>query len=183
MPAAIVAAVLGWIFALSGLAKIARPGESALALVNFRVIRRYHRMNGLILGAAECLLAIVVLVSLSNRILTVLSLFVLMAVFLVLARLVSLALARGESFACACFGTAGKTISARIQHRSVLLAAVAGVSGVVAAVQGVDISQPLLMLVLGGSLVSLGALTWQLPVLLRQNAEPIGSSSVETGLV
>lgn len=116
MVAAIVAAVLGWIFFWSGLTKLAQPGNSALSLVNFRIVKRYRRSNGTVLGAAECLIAIVAFASLSYRPLLTVSLLTFLVILTAISRMISLALARGESFACSCFGSQGEALSTRTLH-------------------------------------------------------------------
>ncbi|MEV4617404.1 MauE/DoxX family redox-associated membrane protein [Asanoa sp. NPDC049573] len=97
---------LAAMFATSGVSKLRRPFDSALAMVRFGVLRRIRPAAGRALGAVELLLA-VALVAAPEPFVATLAAAGVLAVF---TALVAWALAHGRSFECACFG-AGERIS------------------------------------------------------------------------
>src|SRR5687768_12917593 len=93
-------------FVASGVPKLRRPFESALAMVRFGVLKRIRPQAGRLLGAVEVLIGAALLLSPSPFVPAAAGL-ALLSVFTVL---IVVALARGRSFDCACFGT-GERIS------------------------------------------------------------------------
>jgi hypothetical protein len=103
---AVASGTLAAMFATSGVSKVRRPFDSALAMVRFGVMRRIRPAAGRTLGGVELLLA-VALVATANPFAATLAAAGLLGVF---TALVAWALAHGRSFECACFG-AGERIS------------------------------------------------------------------------
>lgn len=114
---------LSGIFVWSGLVKLRRPALAAMAMVDFRVIRRAVPQLGFMLGAAETLLAVMLALHTRPR------LFLLVAALLlwVFTFLIGRSLWFGERFACFCFGDAESKLSAWTLARTGTLAMLASI--------------------------------------------------------
>ncbi|MCA9943289.1 MAG: hypothetical protein H6656_22075 [Ardenticatenaceae bacterium] len=95
------------IFAWSGLVKLRRPTSTAMAIVDFGVVRRVHPALGWFLGAVELILAILLALRLLPQLTLLLTAMLLWLFTIVIAR----SLWQGETFACFCFGDADSELS------------------------------------------------------------------------
>lgn len=125
---AAAAGTLAAMFTVSGVTKLRRPFDSALAMVRFGVLRRIRPAAGRALGGVELLLA-VALVATANPFVATLAAAALLVVF---TALVARALANGRSFDCACFG-AGERISWATVGRNAAFIALAALVAVATA--------------------------------------------------
>lgn len=117
--------LLAGIFIVSGLSKARRPLRAALALRNFRVIRRVRPGIGRLVGAIEFAAAVAVLIA-PWAWGAYLPVDALLTIFVIL---IARSLARGEDFACACFGETGSHLSTwSLLRTGGLLAMALGVS-------------------------------------------------------
>lgn len=107
------------VFIWSGTVKVRQPALAALAMVDFRVVRRSRSGYGLALGVAELTLALG-LVVLPRQAMTVASLLLWLFVFLIFRSLHA-----GERFACFCFGDGGGHLSSWTLARTTALALLA----------------------------------------------------------
>ncbi|WP_410812247.1 MauE/DoxX family redox-associated membrane protein [Micromonospora sp. 067-2] len=121
---AVAVGVLAAMFVASGVPKLRRPFDSALAMVRFGVLKRIRPVAGRALGGAEVLLGVALVASPSPR-WPALAGVALLAVF---TTLVAVALARGRSFECACFGTGERISWSTVARNVVYIAAAAGVA-------------------------------------------------------
>jgi hypothetical protein len=163
--------VLAIVFAWSGIAKLRRPILAAMAMVDFGVLRRVRPHLGVVLGAAELSLALL----LAAGALRVLFLPVAAALLWLFVLLIARSLHSGKRFACFCFGEADSELSRLTLVRTAALAMLATVvaigsppagalsgSGSAFALQGVS----------AAAIVGAIALVGQVPKLLRWNKDP-----------
>jgi hypothetical protein len=168
---AVATGALAAMFVASGVPKLRRPFDSALAMVRFGVSQRIRPAAGRVLGAVEVLLGVALVASPSPRWPTLAGI-VLLVVF---TTLVAVALARGRSFECACFG-AGERISwATVGRNAVCIAVAAGV-----AATGQAPADRLLGL-LAGVLIVCGYLVLSTMVTLRPFATTLDESGAADG--
>lgn len=113
--------LLAIVFALAAAPKLRRPALAALAMVDFRVTRRAHPALGAALGGAEAAVA----VALASGVAPAVSLAAAALLLWAFVALIARALARGESFACWCFGETAEGLSRRTLARTAALAALA----------------------------------------------------------
>lgn len=114
--------ILALVFLASGVAKIRNPESAAVAMVSFGVLPRVRPTAGFLLGVLEIGLALLLVLGLA-RTATLVASAVLLGVFFVL---VARALAAGEQFPCACFGSSSASLTFVTALRALGLSAVAG---------------------------------------------------------
>lgn len=120
---------LALVFVWSGATKLRRPALAAMAIVDFRVMRRVHLPLGFALGAGELLLALAL--ALGGPI-SWLSLSVAGIVLWFFALLIARSLWSGERFACFCFGDTDSALSGLTLLRTASLALLASLLAVFA---------------------------------------------------
>lgn len=114
---------LAVIFAWSAISKLRRPASAAMAMVDFRVVRKLQPRLGSVLGAAEMLLALSLALGVAPEFFLPLAAGLLwLFVFLIARSLLS-----REQFACFCFGDTESKISRWTLIRTIILAAIASV--------------------------------------------------------
>jgi putative oxidoreductase len=127
---AVLRGLLSAVFVASGAAKLSHPFGAALAMTQFGIVSAVRPSLGSLLGGFELVLGIA-LFALPAAEVPLACAIVLLAVF---TALLGRALARGDSFACACFTAHGVPIGAvTLARTAVLLLAAAGALAVVAA--------------------------------------------------
>jgi uncharacterized membrane protein YphA (DoxX/SURF4 family) len=112
--------LLAALFVASGIPKIRRPFELAIALVRFGIVKRVRPFLGRLLGIVEVAVGLAVALSPVLLPAAVAALLLLVAFTVVIVR----SLAAGQHVECACFGTGEKTSWATVA-RNVVLAGVA----------------------------------------------------------
>lgn len=126
-PFAVGALFLALVFSVSGIPKLRRPDLAALAISDFGVTERARLRDGLLLGAAElllaCALAAAAVFDGPLRAVPAIAATLLLGTF---SLLIWRSLRSEESFACYCFGDAEETISWLTLLRTMALAALAG---------------------------------------------------------
>lgn len=120
---------LALIFVWSGATKLRRPALAAMAIVDFKVMRRVYPPLGFALGAGELLLALAL--TLGGPI-SWLSLSVAGITLWFFALLIARSLWSGERFACFCFGDTDSALSGFTLLRTVSLALLASLLAVFA---------------------------------------------------
>lgn len=117
-PAALVCrVVLAAVLITAGATKLRAPTSSAIALVNFRVLRWKSDSAGLLLGILELSIGIGIVAAPSQRWPAATA----TALFACFTLLISAALRRGDSFPCACVGRDEEKLSAHTLVRSIML--------------------------------------------------------------
>ncbi len=164
---------LALIFTWSGIVKLRSPALTAMAMMDFRVVRRVHPRLGLALGAVELLLAL----SLAIRMFPQSSLLITTLLLWLFTLLIARSLWSGESFACFCFGNVDSRLSGTALVRTVSLAIL---SAMVLLAVPPDASRFLsednaLQAILASSLLGIVILAGYLPGLLRWNRDPYGT--------
>jgi hypothetical protein len=172
-----IACVLATTFAVSGYAKLRRPAEPAIAMVDFGVLRRVSTSIGVALGIAEAGLAAGLAAGLIAGGATLLVASTLAAALLWLfVVLIGRALSRGDDFACACFGETSGGISKQTLARATALALLASFLG--AGALSLPAASAELSVVYEGTiglgLFACAALLGTVPRLLRWNDDPFG---------
>jgi hypothetical protein len=122
----VVGLFLAEVFAWSSVAKFVYPTETAMALVNFGVVRRTRKIVARALATAELALALGLAISacwLTPVLLPLL--LVACATFIVFSAVIAISLRRDRSFACMCFGASDKNISGWTFARAALLGGLA----------------------------------------------------------
>lgn len=140
----ITARILGTIFVWSATNKLARPTATAVAIMNFGVVRHVRTTLGVSLGLGELALGSILLVGLVPE-LALASASLTLAAFTVL---IVRALRQGRSFSCSCFGSHGRSITIPTAIRTLLFLALALI-GLVNAVSRQD-GWPLIFSSAGG---------------------------------
>lgn len=168
-----ILAVASWslatIFAYAGAAKLKHPKLAALALTDFRLVRRPRVAFGRTAGAVEMAVAALLVVAPLARYGWAAAAALLWFFVWLLAR----TLRSGAAFACFCFGDPSSPISALSVARTALLAAfaTAGAAAVALdpyAVTG-SLTEAATAAVAGAGLTASTALAATLPALLRLN--------------
>jgi hypothetical protein len=118
--------VLAIIFAWSGIAKLQQPLLTAMAMVDFGVLRRVRLHLGSALGAAELSLALLLVTGALRTV----SLAVAAALLWIFVLLIAKSLWAGKRFACFCFGEADSELSRLTLVRTATLALLATVVAV-----------------------------------------------------
>lgn len=172
--------VLAIVFAWSGLAKLRRPTLAAIAIMDFGFVRRIRPRLGIALGAAELLLALVLVSGALPAIFLPVTAGVLWCFVLVIAR----SLWAGRRFACFCFGDANSELSRRALVRTAALALLASILAVYLSSSGeyANLSDAYaLQAVSAGALIGALVLASQLPRLVRWNSDPYEIGVEEAG--
>lgn len=161
---------LALVFLWSGAVKVARPKLAAVAIADFRLVRRPRRWHGLALGAFELAVAAALVAGSAMHVV----LGVTTAMLAVFAALILRSLLAGERFACFCFGGQDDGLSWTSFARTLALgglAALLAVAPLGTATRGVLSEETYLALITaGGALLTLVALS-RVPRLLRWNRE------------
>src|SRR5919202_755283 len=110
--------ILAIIFIWSGVAKLRRPTLAAMAIMDFGVVRRVRPRLGSALGAAELLLALLLV----TGTLPVLFLPVTAGLLWFFVLLIARSLWFGKDFSCFCFGDADSKVSRSTLVRTAALA-------------------------------------------------------------
>jgi hypothetical protein len=171
--------VLAIVFMWSGGTKLRQPTLAAMAMVDFGVLRRVRPHLGSALGAAELLLALLLV----TGTLPVLSLPITAGLLWFFVLLIAKSLWFGKDFACYCFGETDSKLSGLTFVRTATLALLASIltvapqqMGTYAAFSGTYVLQAISAAALIGA-IALGS---QIPKLLRWNKDPyrIGNTEV-----
>lgn len=120
-PATVLTWLLAAVFAWSGAVKVARPTRAALALLDFGLVRRVRPRLGLAAGGFELGLAALLVAGFASDALVPVGAGAAAATLALFAALIARGLARGERFACFCFGDASEPLSWRTLARAVAL--------------------------------------------------------------
>src|SRR5688572_9438782 len=99
--------LLAGVFAIAGTTKLRRPAVAAMAMLDFRIVRRPRPVLGAALGALELTLAVALVLGVAPAP-TLAAAALLLAVF---AALIARALRAGDTFACFCLGDDDSEIS------------------------------------------------------------------------
>ncbi|GGO66680.1 MauE/DoxX family redox-associated membrane protein [Nonomuraea cavernae] len=142
--------LLAALFIASGIPKIRRPFDLALALVRFGVAGRVRPGLGRLLGAVEVAVGVAVAVSPMLLPAAVAALLLLVAFTAVVLR----SLAAGRSVECACFGIGERTSPATVVRNLVLM----GVASYVAFAPGLPTLDQRISGILAGTLLTCGYL-------------------------
>jgi len=163
--------VLAIIFIWSGVAKLRQPALAAMAITGFGVLHRVRPRLGSALGAAEVLLAVLLITGL----LPVLVLPVTAGLLWFFVLLIARSLWSGRDFACFCFGDADSRLSRLTLIRTAALALLATVLAVAAPSVGTyaGFSETyVLQGVSAAAFVGAVVLSSQISKLLRWNKDP-----------
>lgn len=142
--------LLAALFVASGVPKIRRPFELAIALVRFGIVRRVRPGLGRLLGAVEVAIGLAVALSPVLFPVSIAALLLLVAFTAVVVR----SLAAGQSVECACFGTGERTSMSTVIRNLVLI----GVALFVAFAPGVPTTDQRISGILVGTLLTCGYL-------------------------
>src|SRR5918999_5905361 len=118
--------ILAIVFVWSGVAKLRKPTLAAVAMMDFGVLRRVRPRLGSALGAAELLLALLLI----TGALPALFLPVTAGPLLLFLLLIARSLWSGKDFACFCFGEADSKLSSWTLIRTATLALLASLLAV-----------------------------------------------------
>lgn len=168
----VIAALLGVVFAWSGLMKVRHPDLVGIALVEFGVLRYPRRAAGLLLGAAELVLAVALLSGLIRPVALGAATWILAFFTYLVAR----QLAAGRRVPCYCFGPDETPITAQTVRRTFGLAAIAA-WGALLSSDATVVAHPrdlTLQLAAGLAIVATCALVAALPGLIRTTAHEHG---------
>jgi uncharacterized membrane protein YphA (DoxX/SURF4 family) len=157
----------GGIFLWSGVSKLRRPTPAAIAIVEFGLHNKVHKMAGWSLGAIETLLAIALILSGSGMPFIAAS-----ALLFLFTLLIVRALLQGRSFECSCFGESGSAITSWSAVRTATLAVFALALYGPSAAQLTRLSDRALAGVAGFAALGICLLLSRLPGLLRSNSDP-----------
>lgn len=170
--------VLAIIFMWSGSTKLRRPTLAAMAMMDFGVLRRVRPRLGSALGAAELLLALLLV----TATLPVLVLPITAGLLWFFVLLIAKSLWSGKVFACFCFGETDSKLSGLTLVRTATLALLASIltvtslpMGTYSAFSGTYVLQAISAAALIGVIV-LGS---QIPKLLRWNKDPYRIGNME----
>ncbi len=161
---------LAVVFLWSGVVKLRRPALAAMAIADFGVFRRPRPGFGSALGAAEVLLAVLLV----SGLVPVLVLPVAAALLWFFAFLIARSLFSGESFACFCFGDSDSKLSRWTLARTVALALVASAQISVPVLASYPILNQTYLLQAVSAVALLGTLVLigRVPKLLSWNKDP-----------
>ena len=167
--------VLAIIFVWSGLAKLRRPAQAAMAMKDFGILRGVRPRLGGSLGAVELLLAL----SLITGTLLVVILPVTAGLLWFFVLLIARSLWSGKDFSCFCFGDADSRLSRLTLVRTTALALLASAL-VVAPLRYASFDRIyLLQAISAAALVGAIVLASQIPKLMRWNKDPYGLGNTE----
>ena len=171
--------VLAIIFAWSGIAKLRQPLLTAMAMVDFGVLRRVRPHLGSGLGAAELSLALALVTGALRSVFLAVAAGLLWIFVLLIAK----SLWSGKRFACFCFGEADSELSRLTLVRTATLALLASVVAVGSPPTGALAGFGSAYALQGASaaaIVGLIVIIGQIPKLLHWNKDPyrIGNPEV-----
>jgi hypothetical protein len=170
--------ILGIIFIWSGVAKLRRPTLAAMAMMDFGVLRRVRPGLGSALGAAEVLLALVLI----TGTLPVLFVPVTAGLLWFFVLLIARSLQSGQDFPCFCFGDADLRLSRLTLVRTAALAVLASVLAIAAPSVGAyaGFSETyVLQAVSAAAIVGAVLLGSHISKLLRWNKDPYSLGNAE----
>jgi hypothetical protein len=167
--------ILAIVFVWSGVAKLRQPTLAAVAMMDFGVLRRVRPRLGSALGAAELLLALLLI----SGTLPALFLPVTAGLLWLFVLLIAKSLLSGEDFACFCFGDADSRLSRLTLVRTGALALLASVLAVVPLPYASFDRTYLLQAISAAAFVGTIALSSQIAKLLRWNRDPYGLENTE----
>jgi hypothetical protein len=167
--------ILAIVFVWSGVAKLRQPTLAAVAMMDFGVLRRVRPRLGSALGAAELLLALLLI----SGTLPALFLPVTAGLLWVFVLLIAKSILSGEDFACFCFGDADSRLSRLTLVRTGALALLASVLAVAPLPYASFDRTYLLQAISAAAFVGTIALGSQIAKLLRWNRDPYGLGNTE----
>jgi hypothetical protein len=167
--------ILAIVFVWSGAAKLRQPTLAAVAMMDFGVLRRVRPRLGSALGAAELLLALLLI----SGTLPALFLPVVAGLLWLFVLLIAKSLLSGEDFACFCFGDAESRLSRLTLVRTGALALLASVLAVAPLPYASFDRTYLLQAISAAAVVGTIALGSQIAKLLRWNRDPYGLGNTE----
>jgi len=165
---------LAGVFAWSGIAKLRHPTRTAMAIVDFGVVRHVRPILGALLAAAETLLAALLALGVFPRLVLALTAALLWVFAFVIAR----SLWAGEHFACFCFGEADDRLSRWTLVRTTTLALLASVVALTSASVTREVATSTMIVIqaiTALSLLSIIALISSVPRALQQMGDVLGS--------
>jgi hypothetical protein len=170
--------VLAIIFAWSGIAKLRQPTLAAKAMMDFGVLHRVRPRLGSALGAAELLLALLLVTG------TFPALFlpVTAGLLWLFALFIAKSLWSGKAFACFCFGETDSRLSSLTLVRTATLALLASMLAVAPLPMGtyaVFGQTYVLQAISAAALIGVIVLGSQIPKLLRWNKDPYRIENLE----
>jgi hypothetical protein len=167
--------ILAIVFVWSGVAKLRQPILAAVAMMNFGVLRRVRPRLGSTLGAAELLLALLLI----TGTLPALFLPVTAGLLWLFVLLIAKSLLSGKDFACFCFGDADSRLSRLTLVRTGALALLASVMAIVPLPYASFDRTYFLQAIPAAALVGTIVLGSQIAKLLRWNRDPYGLGNTE----
>jgi len=167
--------ILAIVFVWSGVAKLRQPILAAVAMMNFGVLRRVRPRLGSTLGAAELLLALLLI----TGTLPALFLPVTAGLLWLFVLLITRSLLAGEDFACFCFGDADSRLSRLTLVRTGALALLASVMAIVPLPYASFDRTYFLQAISAAAFIGTIVLGSQLAKLLRWNRDPYGLGNTE----
>jgi Methylamine utilisation protein MauE len=167
--------ILAIVFVWSGVAKLRQPILAAVAMMNFGVLRRVRPRLGSTLGAAELLLALLLI----TGTLPALFLPVTAGLLWLFVLLIAKSLLSGKDFACFCFGDADSRLSRLTLVRTGALALLASVMAIVPLPYASFDRTYFLQAIPAAAFVGTIVLGSQIAKLLRWNRDPYGLGNTE----
>ena len=167
--------ILAIVFVWSGVAKLRQPTLAAVAMVEFGVLRRVRPRLGSALGAAESLLALLLIAGT----LPALFLPVTAGLLWLFVLLIAKSLLSGKDFACFCLGDADSRLSRLTLVRTGALALLASVMAVVPLPYASLDRTYFLQAISAAALVGTIVLASQIARMLRWNRDPYGLGNTE----
>jgi hypothetical protein len=167
--------ILAIVFVWSGVVKLRQPTLAAVAMMDFGVLRRVRPRLGSALGAAELLLAFLLI----SGTLPALFLPVVAGLLWLFVLLIAKSLLSGEDFACFCFGDAESRLSRLTLVRTGALALLASVLAVAPLPYASFDRTYLLQAISAAAFVGTIVLGSQIAKLLRWNRDPYGLGNTE----
>ena len=167
--------ILAIVFVWSGIAKLRQPTLAAVAMMDFGVLRRVRPRLGSTLGAAELLLALLLI----TGTLPALFLPVTAGLLWLFVLLIAKSLLSGKDFACFCFGDADSRLSRLTLFRTGALALLASVLAVAPLPYAGFDRTYLLQAISAAAFVGTIVLGSQIAKLLRWNRDPYGLGNTE----
>jgi hypothetical protein len=167
--------ILAIVFVWSGVAKLRQPTLAAVAMVDFGVLRRVRPRLGSALGAAELLLALLLIAGTLPALILPVTAGLLWLFVLLIAR----SLHSGKDFACFCLGDADSRLSRLTLVRTGALALLASVMAVVPQPYASFDRTYFLQAISAAAFVGTIVLASQISRLLRWNRDPYGLGNTE----
>jgi hypothetical protein len=167
--------ILAIVFVWSGVAKLRQPTLAAVAMVDFGVLRRVRPRLGSALGAAELLLALLLIAGT----LPALFLPVTAGLLWLFVLLIAKSLLSGKDFACFCLGDADSRLSRLTLVRTGALALLASVMAVVPLPYASFDRTYFLQAISAAAFVGTIVLASQIARMLHWNRDPYGLGNTE----